>query len=120
MQLLEILKIYDEENKKKIGLEDIYLYLYHLNLNNNEKGKYSEKFKLLYKSKNYKSKKLEFRKKCKKYMINKEGILLKKIKAKNIVLNQQEIIYKTIIPPKYENLTLKFYNFNNGHKGYFF
>ena len=33
------------------------------NLNNNEKGKYSEKFKQLYKKKNYKSKKLEFRKK---------------------------------------------------------
>lgn len=46
-------------------------------------------------------------------MINMEGILLKKIKTKNIVLNKQEIIYKTIIPPKYENLTLKFYHFNN-------
>ena len=45
LDLSEILKLYEIENNKKIGLDDIYSYLYHLNLNNNEKGKYSEKFK---------------------------------------------------------------------------
>ena len=44
MDLPEILKLYEIGNNKKIGFEDIYLYLYHLNLNNNEKGKYSEKY----------------------------------------------------------------------------
>ena len=65
MDLPEIIKLYEIGHNKKIGLEDIYLYLYHLNLNKNEKGKYSEKFKQLYKKKNYKFKKLEFRKNLK-------------------------------------------------------
>ena len=90
MDLPEILKLYEIENNTKIGLVDIYLYLYNLNLNNNEKGKYSEKFKQLYKKKNYKSKKLEFRKKCKKYLINKDCILFKKIKTKNIILKSKK------------------------------
>ena len=53
--------IYKNENNKEIGYDDIYFYIYQ-NINNNI-GKYSEKFKLLYKNNKYKSKKQIFRKK---------------------------------------------------------
>ena len=53
--LNEILDIYKNENNKEIGYDDIYFYIYQ-NINNNI-GKYSEKFKSLYKNNNYKSKK---------------------------------------------------------------
>ena len=45
---------------------------------------------------------------------------IKKNKRKKIILNKKQIIFKTIIPPKYENSILKFYHYNNGHKGYLY
>ena len=40
-----------------IDLYDIYYYLYYLQLNQYKEGKYTEKFKSLFKGKDYKSKK---------------------------------------------------------------
>lgn len=50
----------------------IYIYLYYYK-KNNQYGKYSNKFKILFKKKIIKSKKLTFRKKCKKYDIDKNN-----------------------------------------------
>ena len=55
------MEFYKEENDKEIGYDDIYFYIYQ-NINNYI-GKYSDKFKLLYKNNNYKSKKQIFEKK---------------------------------------------------------
>ena len=69
LTLDDIMNIYKYDTFNKIGFDDIYFYLYHYNINDNT-GKYSSKFKEIYKNKNYHSSKQSFRKKCKKFLID--------------------------------------------------
>ena len=65
----KIIAFYSDDNNK-LDYSDIYIYKYYQQISNNGYGKYSDKFKRLYKGENYKSKKLLLRKKCKKYSID--------------------------------------------------
>ena len=79
-------------------MDDIFLYLYNYKKNNNQYGKYSHKFELMYKNKNYKSKKTEFVKKCKKYDIDNNNRLVKRIIIKDIVSNKRKLKNLIMIP----------------------
>ena len=50
LELKDIINLYDNGSNKEMGIGDIYLYLYYLKLNNNAKGKYSQKFFLYIKT----------------------------------------------------------------------
>ena len=116
--LEEILLIYSNNNDNSISLDDIYYYIYHLKQNNGAYGKYSDKFKNLYKGQKYEYHKNLFRKKCKKYNINDNKQLIKYVKINNLMKNKEDINSYIVIPDKYIDQILKVFHKSNGHKGY--
>ena len=67
----------------------------------------------MYKNKNYKSKKNEFLKKCKKYDIDKR--LVKRNIIKYILPNKKIFKKLIMIPSKYINEILNYFHRKNGH-----
>ena len=79
-------------------------------------GKYLDKFKLLYKDNNYKSKKQIFRKKCLKYDIDENKRLIKRILTTDILNKKTALKENIIIPNKFIKDFSTAYHFINGHK----
>lgn len=103
----ELLEFNANKDNNKIGLDDIYYYLYHLNLNLIIKGKYNNKYKSIHNGINYENKKRLFRKRCSKYKIDKNKRLLKAVKISYIFDEKDVIKDYAIIPPKLINKTLE-------------
>ena len=99
LDLENIIAIYSDDNNK-LDYSDIYIYKYYKQKSINGYGKYSDKFKRLYKGENYKSKKLLLRKKCKKYNIDNFNRLNKRMIIKNIFFNHNLLKELLIIPNK--------------------
>ena len=117
LDLENIIAIYSDDNNK-LDYSDIYIYKYYQQKSINGYGKYSDKFKRLYKGENYKSKKLLLRKKCKKYNIDNFNRLNKRMIIKNIFFNHNQLKELLIIPNKYIKQILNYYHSKNGHKNY--
>ena len=116
--LEDILFIYSNNNDSAISLDDIYYYIYHLKQNNGANGKYTEKFKNLFKGKKYEYHKNLFQKKCKKYNINENKQLIKYVKINNLMKDKEDINEYIVVPDKYIDQLLKVFHKCNGHKGY--
>ena len=91
LPLQKISNLYKEKNDNLIGYDDIYYYLYFYKENNRQYGKYSEKFKKIYKDNNYKSQKALFRKKCYKFDLDNNKRLVKITLIHNIINNKSII-----------------------------
>ena len=116
----EILNFYKSSDNNKVGLDDIYYYLYHKKNDPNGHGKYSDKFKKINKGKSYENKKNVFRKKCHKYNIDEENRLIKTLKITNYYKTSEELKDLIIIPNDKINNVLNYFHSNNGHKGYLY
>ena len=96
----EITTFFKNLEDEKIGYDDIYYYLYYYN-NKENMGKYSNKFRLLNKNKNYKNQKQLFRKRCHKYYIDDNKRLVKKSFINDPISRKATIKELILVPPKF-------------------